>query len=114
MAEQLSFANEVPNMFPSTLNAGLIGFESRLHWHCHFMQKLDSEPEMEFDNLHHAYDGMRDEALLDAESHRRLQALIRGETGWQLVNACMVMLRHTGWINFRMRVMLMSTASYLY
>ena len=114
LRERLSWANEVPHMFPSNLNAGLIGFESRLHWHCHFMQKLESEPEMEFENLHHAHDGMRDEALSDPETNRRLQAWVSGETGWPLVDACMAMLRQTGWINFRMRAMLMSTASYLY
>ncbi len=112
--ERRTWANEVPHMFPSNLNAGLIGFESRLHWHCHFMQKLESEPEMEFENLHHAHDGMRDEGLSDPETRRRLQAWVSGETGWPLVDACMAMLRQTGWINFRMRAMLMSTASYLY
>ena len=112
--DRRTWASEVPHMFPSSLNAGLIGFESRLHWHCHFMQKLESEPEMEFANLHHAHDGMRDESLSDAESQRRLQAWCSGQTGWPLVDACMAMLRETGWINFRMRAMLMSTASYLY
>ena len=112
--DRRTWANEVPHMFPSSLNAGLIGFESRLHWHCHFMQKLESEPEMEFENLHHAHDGMRDEALSDTESQRRLQAWSRGEIGWPLVDACMAMLRETGWVNFRMRAMLMSSASYLY
>lgn len=112
--DRRTWANEVPHMFPSSLNAGLIGFESRLHWHCHFMQKLESEPEMEFENLHHAHDGMRDENLADVESQRRLQVWSRGETGWPLVDACMAMLRETGWVNFRMRAMLMSSASYLY
>ena len=36
----------------------------------------------------------------------------RGMTGWPLVDACMRALTHTGWINFRMRAMLMSVASY--
>ena len=112
--DRRSCANEVPHMFPASLNSGLIGFESRLHWHCHFMQKLESEPEMEFENLHHAHDNMRDEQLSDVESQRRLQLWCNGETGWPLVDACMAMLRETGWINFRMRAMLMSTASYLY
>lgn len=112
--DRRTWANEVPHMFPSRLNAGLIGFESRLHWHCHFMQKLESEPEMEFENLHHAHDNMRDELLSDTESQRRLQVWRAGETGWPLVDACMAMLRETGWINFRMRAMLMSTASYMY
>lgn len=112
--DRRTWAGEVPHMFPKSLNGGLIGFESRLHWHCHFMQKLESEPEMEFENQHHAHDGMRDENLSDVESQRRLQAWSSGQTGWPLVDACMAMLRETGWINFRMRAMLMSTASYLY
>ena len=112
--ERREWAAEVPHMFPSKLNAGLIGFESRLHWHCHFMQKLESEPEIEVNNMHHAHDNMRDEVLSDIESQKRLKAWVQGETGWPLVDACMAMLRHTGWINFRMRAMLMSTASYLY
>ena len=112
--DRRAWASEVPHLFPASLNSGLIGFESRLHWHCHFMQKLESEPEMEFENLHHAHDNMRDEQLSDVESQRRLQLWCKGETGWPLVDACMAMLRETGWINFRMRAMLMSTASYLY
>ena len=112
--ERREWAAQVPQQYPASLNAGLIGFESRLHWHCHFMQKLESEPEMEFENLHHAHDGMRNELLNDAESQQRLNAWCKGETGWPLVDACMAMLRETGWINFRMRAMLMSTASYLY
>ena len=111
---QRNLVTEAPHMFPKSLNAGLVGFESRLHWHCHFMQKLESEPEMEFENLHHAHDGMRDEHLAEVESQKRLQTWSKGETGWPLIDACMAMLRETGWINFRMRAMLMSTASYLY
>ena len=109
-----AWVNESPHLFSSSLHAGLVGFESRLHWHCHFMQKLESEPEIEFENMHHAHDDMRDEQLSSIESQRRLQIWSAGETGWPLVDACMAMLRETGWINFRMRAMLMSTASYLY
>ena len=105
---------ENPQQYPRSLNAGITGFESRLHWHCHFMQKLESEPALEFENLHHAHDAMRDEQVADAESQKRLAAWCKGETGWPLVDACMAMLLATGWINFRMRAMLMSTASYLY
>lgn len=112
--ERQFWADEAPHLFPKGLSAGLAGFESRLHWHCHFMQKLESEPEMEFENLHHAHDGMSDECFNTVESQRRLKAWCLGETGWPLVDACMAMLRETGWTNFRMRAMLMSTASYLY
>lgn len=103
-----------PDQYPPRLAAGLAGFESRLHWHCHFMQKLETEPELEYRNMHAAFNGMRDEPCSDAQSQERLQRWVQGKTGWPLVDACMAMLRETGWINFRMRAMLMSTASYLY
>jgi deoxyribodipyrimidine photo-lyase len=41
-----------------------------------------------------------------------LNAWGNGETGFPFVDACMRYLRKTGWINFRMRAMLMSFASY--
>lgn len=87
---------------------GLQGFISRLHWHCHFIQKLESEPELEWRNLHRGYDGLREEQADPA----RLNALMNGRTGWPLVDACVAMLHHTGWLNFRMRAMLVSVASY--
>jgi deoxyribodipyrimidine photo-lyase len=86
----------------------LSAFEGRLHWRCHFMQKLESEPRIEFENLHCAMDGLRDE-VADPE---RLDAWTQGQTGWPLVDACMRALYHTGWINFRMRALLVSVASY--
>lgn len=87
---------------------GLRSFTSRLHWHCHFIQKLESEPELEFRNMHRGYDGLRE------SEHRpgHFEALITARTGWPLVDACVAMLRETGWINFRMRAMLVSIAAY--
>ncbi len=87
---------------------GLQGFLSRLHWHCHFIQKLESEPEIEWRNMHRGYDGLREDDF-QAEYFEALQA---GRTGWPLVDACVAMLRHTGWLNFRMRAMLVSVAAY--
>lgn len=86
----------------------LKSFESRLHWQGHFMQKLESEPAIEFRNVNRAFDGMREQDF-NAEA---FEAWARGETGWPFVDACMRMLQHTGWINFRMRAMLMAVASY--
>lgn len=102
-----------PSTYPKGLLAGLAGFENRLHWHCHFMQKLESEPTIEYENLHAAFNGFRDQAYASAELQTKLIAWKTGQTGWPLVDACMAMLRDTGWINFRMRAMLISTASYL-
>lgn len=86
----------------------LISFIGRQHWHCHFMQKLEDEPRLEFENLHPAYDGLRQ----DMPEPHRLAAWSRGETGFPFVDACMRALNQHGWINFRMRAMLMSFASY--
>ncbi|SEI90477.1 Uracil-DNA glycosylase [Deinococcus reticulitermitis] len=91
----------------------LRSFESRLHWHCHFMQRLESEPAMEVRNLNPAFDGLRPDvgqAGWNAEHFGRYQA---GQTGYPLVDACLRMLLETGWLNFRMRAMLMSFSSQL-
>lgn len=86
----------------------MISFSGRQHWHCHFMQKLEDEPRIEFENMHRAYDGLRPD-IADAE---RLNAWSIGNTGYPFVDACMRALNQHGWINFRMRAMLMSFASY--
>ncbi len=87
---------------------GLTAFISRLYWHCHFIQKLESEPEIEFQNMHRGYDGLRENDWNPAH----FEALKAGQTGWPMVDACVAMLRETGWLNFRMRAMLVSTAAY--
>jgi deoxyribodipyrimidine photo-lyase len=86
----------------------LASLEKRLHWHCHFIQKLESEPEIEFHNMHRGFDGLREQEF----NPEWYQAWARGETGWPFVDACMRSLQSSGWINFRMRAMLVSVASY--
>jgi deoxyribodipyrimidine photo-lyase len=94
-----------------TMLASLKSFESRLHWHCHFIQKLETEPEIEFRCLHPATRSLRNEAELSLAERERLQAWSQGRTGLPFVDACMRYLQHEGWINFRMRAMLISFAS---
>ncbi|WP_371036714.1 FAD-binding domain-containing protein [Rhodosalinus sp. FB01] len=86
----------------------LKSFQSRLAWRDHFMQKLEDEPALEHRCLHPAYEDLRPR-VPDAA---RLAAWERGETGLPFVDACMRMLTHTGWMNFRMRSMLVAVASY--
>lgn len=86
----------------------LQSFESRLHWQGHFMQKLESEPAIEFRNTHRGFDGLREHDF-DAGA---FEAWRTGATGWPFVDACLRMLSTTGWINFRMRAMLVAVASY--
>ena len=45
-------------------------------------------------------------------NHAHFEALKAAQTGWPMVDACVVMLRETGWLNFRMRAMLVSVAAY--
>jgi deoxyribodipyrimidine photo-lyase len=92
----------------SPWRSSIRAFMSRLRWHCHFIQKLEDEPALEFKNLHPSTDGLR-------ESHfdtKRFNAWKNGLTGYPFIDACMRALRATGWINFRMRAMLVSFASY--
>lgn len=83
-------------------------FSGRLRWHCHFIQKLEDEPRIEFENMHPAYNGLRESDFNEAY----FEAWKSGMTGYPMVDACMRALRATGWLNFRMRAMVMSFASY--
>jgi deoxyribodipyrimidine photo-lyase len=94
----------------------LRGFAGRLRWHCHFMQKLEDEPAIEVRNFSRAYDGLRpgdaDAPPAGDLERERLQAWCTGNTGYPMVDACMRSLCATGWLNFRMRAMLVSFAAY--
>jgi deoxyribodipyrimidine photo-lyase len=93
---------------------GLRGFAGRLRWHCHFMQKLEDEPAIEWRNFARTADGIRpgDGSDLCGIDRERLQAWCEGRTGFPMVDACMRQLVATGWLNFRMRAMLVSFAAY--
>ncbi|MCU0827288.1 MAG: deoxyribodipyrimidine photo-lyase [Tabrizicola sp.] len=82
-------------------------FQSRLAWRDHFMQKLEDQPSIEIRDLHPL-------AILrprDSDA-ARLTAWRNGETGLPFLDACLRYLAATGWLNFRMRAMVTSVASY--
>jgi len=85
----------------------LSAFRSRLAWHCYFIQKLESQPDAGLVNLNRKYD-----ALVRPWDQERFTAWRLGRTGWPLVDACMRYLIYHGWLNFRMRAMLVSIACY--
>ncbi|MCR2746965.1 cryptochrome/deoxyribodipyrimidine photo-lyase family protein [Limnobacter parvus] len=109
--EQLTQSN-LPAKSQTQWRQSLKSFESRLHWHCHFIQKMESEPELEHRSAHRGLNGMRNFGELTAQEQSRAEAWIEGRTGFPMVDACMRMLRATGWVNFRMRAMLVAFASY--
>lgn len=81
----------------------VLNFVSRLHWHCHFIQKFEDECRMEFENCNRAYD-----TLIKKKNEIYIKAWQEGQTGIPIVDACMRCLVQTGYINFRMRAMVVS------
>ena len=81
----------------------LANFKSRLLWHCHFIQKFEDECRMEFENINQAYD-----SLIKPKNEIYIKAWQEGKTGVPLIDACMRCLVETGYINFRMRAMVVS------
>ena len=89
-------------------SGSLSSFQSRLAWHCHFMQRLEAEATLDEQAMNPELD-----ALLERPFDKnRFEAWSEGKTGWPFFDACMRSLQATGWINFRMRAMLQSIASY--
>jgi deoxyribodipyrimidine photo-lyase len=95
------FVRSHPN-YPQHKRA-MNGFLTRLIWHCHFIQKFEMEVEYENLCINRGYE------LLEYDSDEaRIEAWKNGTTGYPLVDASMRCLKETGWINFRMRSMLVS------
>jgi deoxyribodipyrimidine photo-lyase len=85
-------ATRASSLARTVLRRALAAFEGRLHWHCHFIQKLESEPRIELENIHRARDGLR-----EAEFDRaRFEAWCAAATGFPFVDACLRMLDKTG------------------
>lgn len=96
--------------FPGWRRA-LSAMASRLHWHCHFIQKFESECDMEFRPVNLAYTSYpyeTDEQIIQL----RLNAWLTGQTGIPIVDANMRAVIATGFINFRMRAMLVSVLTH--
>jgi deoxyribodipyrimidine photo-lyase len=87
--------------------SALNNFGSRLRWHCHFIQKFEMEERYESENINRGYDSIRQN-----ENGILYEAWEKGETGFPLVDACMRCVTETGYLNFRMRAMLVSFLTY--
>ncbi len=79
------------------------GILTRLKWHCHFIQKFEVECTYENKCINKGY-----ESLERPLNEKRIKAWENGLTGYPLVDACMRCVKQTGWINFRMRAMVVS------
>lgn len=96
----------VPKGTVTLWKGSIKSYLSRLRWHCHFMQKMEDQPDIDTVNIARMYDGLRE------PNNEWLEIWSEGLTGYPMVDACMRSLKATGWLNFRMRAMVMSFASY--
>ena len=93
---QMAMKNKGPN-------GPISNFQNRLKWHCHFIQKFENECRYEKENINKGYD-----QLIRPKNELFIQAWENGLTGVPLVDANIRCVKATGWINFRMRALLVS------
>jgi deoxyribodipyrimidine photo-lyase len=85
----------------------LSSFRSRLRWQAHFIQKFEMEDRIEFEPVNRGY-----LTLNKTINPSFLEAWEKGLTGVSLVDAAMRCLNATGYLNFRMRALLVSFATH--
>ena len=78
-------------------------FVSRLTWQAHFIQKFEMEDIMEFESVNKGFHSLKKKV-----NENYINAWKTGQTGFPLVDACMRCLNETGYLNFRMRAMVVS------
>ena len=81
----------------------LNGFTSRLRWQAHFIQKFEMESQMEFRSVNKGYQN-----LVKPINKKYISAWEKGKTGYPLVDASTRCVVETGYLNFRMRALLVS------
>ena len=79
-----------------------------LKWHCHFIQKLEAEPEIEFKNLNPAFNGIRQKKNKKyiKSMEIRTNRIPSSRCGGRCV-------RETGYLNFRLRSTVVSFFTHL-
>ncbi len=81
----------------------LRAFVDRISWRSHFIQKFEDEVEMQTRPMNRGF------SILEYKDNlAHIKAWKTGQTGYPLVDACMRCLIDTGYINFRMRALLVS------
>lgn len=83
-------------------------YMARLKWHCHFVQKLELQPDIEYKNLNQAFDNIREK-----KNKKYIKAWKAGMTGYPLIDAAMRCVEQTGYLNFRLRSTVVSFLTHL-
>jgi deoxyribodipyrimidine photo-lyase len=95
------FWTQVKSSDDKKIRAGILGAMQRLHWREHFIQRLETDPNMPDIAIHPDYDKIE-------YDNQYLENYKNGTTGEPLIDACIRCLNQTGFINFRMRAMIVS------
>jgi deoxyribodipyrimidine photo-lyase len=90
----------------------MTALSSRIHWHCHFIQKFESECRIENETINRGYQNFP--YLVEDEEHADFISWLNGTTGFPLIDASMRALRYSGYINFRSRAMVVSFACHYF
>jgi deoxyribodipyrimidine photo-lyase len=81
----------------------LEAFMSRLRWQSHFIQKFEMEHTMEESSINKGFHKLKKQISIEYQDAWRT-----GQTGFPLIDACMRCLNETGYLNFRMRALVVS------
>jgi deoxyribodipyrimidine photo-lyase len=87
----------------SSNKKALEAFMSRLRWQAHFIQKFEMEHTMENESVNKGFQKLKKDISVQYQI-----AWKKGQTGYPLVDACMRCLNETGYLNFRMRALVVS------
>ena len=79
--QRVSMSNHNTMQQKKSINA----FKKRLAWHCHFIQKFYDEPNIEYENMNAAYNGLRENSF----NEQYFEAWKSGMTGYPFIDACM-------------------------
>lgn len=96
-------AYQITKEYQKNHNIKFGAFLTRLKWRCHFIQKFEVECRYETECINRGFETIPYHQDEDALNRWKI-----GQTGIPLVDANMRCLYTTGWINFRMRALVVS------
>lgn len=97
------FSKNIKSTDSTKIKSGILGATQRLHWREHFIQRLETDPSMPCNSINPDFNNIDYAHNLNLFEKYKL-----GMTGEVLIDACMRCLLQTGFINFRMRALLVS------
>jgi deoxyribodipyrimidine photo-lyase len=97
------FWSNIKSTDNSKLKSGMLGAMQRLHWREHFIQRIETDPTMPWRSINPDFD-----KITYTHDLGLFEKFKTGQSGEVLIDACIRCLNATGFINFRMRAMLVS------